>query len=153
MFEDSNHIWKCFLSEAIPVQWQRDQYVIDTDRGRLDMRAIVGWIGTSYWAAERSEDAIHRSWDAAGIVFGLYVADRQVGCARVATDFVAIAYLADVFLEPSHRGKGIGLWMVRTIMEHPELSSVRWLLHTADAHGLYRQVGFRQPGPRVMERP
>jgi GNAT superfamily N-acetyltransferase len=135
------------------VQWQRDRYLIDTDRARLDMQAIIGWIGTTYWASGRSETAIRRSWDAAGMVFGLYADNRQVGCARVVTDFVAIAYLADVYLEPPHRGNGIGLWMVQTIVKHPELSSTRWLLHTADAHGLYRQVGFRQPGPRVMERP
>ncbi len=135
------------------MQWQRGEYSIDTDRERLDWDAIVPWLQGTYWASGRSDEAIHRSWEAAAIVFGLYAGERQIGCARVVSDTVAIAYLADVFIEPRHRGMGLGLWLVETIVAHPDLSTVRWLLHTADAHPLYRRVGFEAPGPRVMERP
>lgn len=135
------------------MQWQRDEYAIDTDRSRLDWEAIVRWLQGSYWARERSVEAIHRSWDASAFVFGLYAGGRQVGCARVVSDAVSMAYLADVFVEPEHRGKGLGVWLVQTIVSHPDLSTVGWLLHTRDAHELYRRAGFDSPGPRLMERP
>ena len=135
------------------MRWQRGAYTIDTDRQRLDMAAITEWLLGSYWASDRSPEAIRRSWQIADPVFGLYAGEEIVGCARVVTDFVAIAYLADVFVAPAHRGSGLGLWLVETAVGHPDLSTVRWLLHTRDAHALYRRVGFREAGPRVMERP
>lgn len=135
------------------MQWQRDGYTIDDDRSWLDQERIAAWLRESYWASTRSPDAVRRSWQESGVVFGLYQDHELVGCARVVTDFVAIAYLADVYLMPEHRGRGLGLWLVQTIVGHPDLATVRWLLHTRDAHGLYRQAGFAEPGPRLMERP
>ena len=135
------------------MRWRRGRYTIDTDRGRLDMAAILGWLGGSYWASTRPPEAVRRSWEAADPVFGLYADEKMAGCARVVTDFVAVAYLADVFLVSEHRGAGLGLWLVETVVGHPDLTSVRWLLHTRDAHGLYRRVGFVQAGDAVMERP
>ena len=135
------------------MHWQRGAFTIDTDRRRLDMETILGWLGGSYWAGTRPRAAVLRSWDESEPVFGLFAGDTLIGCARVVTDFVAIAYLADVFLVPQQRGAGLGRWLAETIMAHPDLGTVKWLLHTRDAHGLYRQVGFAEPGPRVMERP
>ena len=135
------------------MQWQRGNHTIDTDRLRLDMDVIVAWLRGSYWASTRPSDAIHRSWAAADPVFGLYAGAELAGCARVLTDFVAIAYLADVYLAPHLRGSGLGLWLVETIVAHPELQTLKWLLHTRDAHGLYRRIGFAEPSPAVMERP
>ena len=136
------------------MQRHRAGYTIDTRRERLPMEIIVGWLGTTYWAATRPPEAIRRSWDNSPVVFGLYCGEEIAGWARVVTDSVAIAYLADVFLVPEHRGRGLGLWLVETIVAHPELSGVRWLLHTDDAHGLYRRVGFTEvDAARVLERP
>jgi GNAT superfamily N-acetyltransferase len=135
------------------MQWHRNGYVLDDDRTRLDMPRMVGWIQASYWAAGRPEPTIRRSWDNAAVVIGLYAGDEQVGCARVVTDLATIAYLADVFILPEHRGHGLGLWLVETLVAHPDLAGVRWLLHTRDAHGLYRRAGFQPAGERVMERP
>ena len=135
------------------MRWQRGSYTIDTDRRRLDMGTIQGWLRGSYWAGTRPPVLVLRSWEESDPVFGLYAGDRLVGCARVVTDFVAIAYLADVYLAAEHRGAGLGRWLVETIVGHPDLRTVRWLLHTRDAHGLYRQVGFETAGPTVMERP
>lgn len=136
------------------MQWQRDGYTIDTDRGRLPMEIVARWLRTTYWAATRPPEAIRRSWDNSALVFGLYRGEEIAGWARVVTDGVAVAYLADVFLVPEHRGRGLGLWLVETIVGHPDLAGVRWLLHTDDAHDLYRRVGFTEAdAARVLERP
>jgi GNAT superfamily N-acetyltransferase len=69
------------------------------------------------------------------------------------TDFARFAYLSDVFIAPEHRGQGLGRWLVETMLVHPELDGVRWALHTGDAHGLYRQLGFEAADETVMQRP
>jgi GNAT superfamily N-acetyltransferase len=77
----------------------------------------------------------------------------QVGFARAFTDGVALAYLADVYVLPEHRGRGLGVELVREMVERGPLAGVRWILHTRDAHELYRRFGFGAPTERVMERP
>jgi GNAT superfamily N-acetyltransferase len=135
------------------MQWHRGSYTIDTDRERLDLDTVARWLNTTYWAADRSREAIDRSWNGSAVVFGLYAEQELAGWARVVTDRVTTAYLADVFLLPEHRGKGLGLWLVETIVGHPELATVNWLLHTKDAHRLYERVGFStDTGPRLMQR-
>jgi GNAT superfamily N-acetyltransferase len=86
--------------------------------------------------------------------FGLYHRDEQVGFARVITDYVVLAFLSDVFVLETHRGNGLGTWLVEVVTGQPELQSVRrWLLGTRDAHGLYRKIGFQEPEPgRLMEK-
>ena len=136
------------------MQWHRDGYTIDTDRERLDRETIARWLNGTYWAKNRSREAIQRSWDNSAVVFGVYAGEHLIGFARVITDFVTTAYLADVFLSPEHRGKGVGLWLVQTIVGHPEIAALNWLLHTKDAHWLYERVGFSsETGPRLMHRP
>ena len=135
------------------MQWHRDGYTLDDDRDRLDMPRIIGWIQNSYWATGRPEATIRRSWDNCGVVIGLYAPEGQIGCARVVTDLATAAYLADVFILPEHRGQGLGLWLVETLVAHPDLAGLRWVLHTRDAHALYAKAGFQPAGDRVMERP
>lgn len=134
------------------MQWTRDPYVIDTDRDRLPFDTIIRWLREAYWASARPPEAVRESWAASGAVFGLYRDDKLVGFARVVTDFVAHAYLADVFIDPEHRGTGIGTWMIDCVINHPDLRRVRWLLHTRDAHSLYEKFGFERMGERLMER-
>jgi GNAT superfamily N-acetyltransferase len=135
------------------MQWHRDGYTLDDDRTRLDMPRIVEWVQNSYWAKGRPIEVVLRSWEHAAVVMGLYHGNEQVGGARVVTDLATAAYLADVFLLPEHRGRGLGLWLVETLVTHPALAGCRWLLHTRDAHALYARVGFQPAGERVMERP
>ncbi len=136
------------------MQWHRDGCTIDTDRARIDREAVACWLSGTYWAKNRSREAIFRSWDNSAVVFGLYRGESLIGFARVITDFVTTAYLADVFVAPEHRGQGLGLWLVQTIVAHPELAALNWLLHTKDAHPLYEQVGFSSDtSPRLMHRP
>ncbi len=98
----------------------------------------------SYWAAGIPLAVVKRSIDNA-LCFGVYHQDGQVGFARVVTDYATFAYLGDVFILESHRGRGVGKRLVKTIMEHPDLQGLRlWLLGTKDAHELYRKYGFKK---------
>lgn len=130
--------------------WTRGAYTISTDRERLDLDVIHGFLARSYWAAGRSRERVQQSIDHA-LPFGLYRGEEQVGFARVVTDQVVLAFLADVFVLEAHRGHGLGLWLVEVVTSLPELARVRrWLLGTRDAHGLYRKLGFREPQAGVL---
>ena len=120
----------------------RDGYLISTDPARLDRQAIWRFLRTSYWAAGISLDAVQRSIENA-LIFGLYApAGDQAGFARAITDRVRFAWLSDVFVLEEHRGSGLGVWLVETVLSHPDLASARVVLGTKDAHGLYERFGF-----------
>lgn len=125
--------------------WRRDDYLISTDNDRLDVHFIHDFLSNrAYWALERSLDVVRRSLDHS-LNFGLYKDDRQIGFARVVSDFATFAWLADVFVIEEHRGHGLGTWLIEVIVNHPELQGLRrWLLATKDAHKLYRRVGFSE---------
>jgi len=124
------------------MQWERAGYQVDTDRERLDHAGIHTFLGTSYWAKGVERESVDRAI-AHSICFGLYCGEGQVGFTRVVSDRARFAYLADVYVLDAHRGQGLGKWLVSCALEHPELAEVwRWLLATADAHGLYADLGF-----------
>lgn len=135
-------------------EWKRGEYSISSDPKRLDLAVVHGFLTTSYWAQGISEELVRRSVDHS-LCFGVYREQTQVGFARVITDRATFAYLADVFIVEQHRGRGLGKWLIETIVTHRELSGLRrWILVTRDAHDLYRQCGFmtlRNP-ERFMER-
>ena len=121
------------------------RYEIDTDRNRLDFRVIRGFLTHSHWARGIPMAVLERAI-AGSLPFGLYRDGRQVGFARVVTDGATFAYLADVFVLPEDRGRGLGRWLVASILGHPGLQGLRrWLLGTRDAQGLYRKLGFAAP--------
>ena len=140
-----------FDETSQPRQWTRGEFTISTDPSRLDLDVIHDFLSQrSYWATGRSRERVERSI-AASIPFGLYQGERMIGFARVLTDCTVLAFLADVFVLESHRGQGLGKWLVETTMSLPELTSVRrWLLGTRDAHDLYAQFGFQAPQPGVL---
>src|SRR5262245_45179746 len=127
-----------------PVQeWRRDDYVISTDKSRLDIGVIHGFLTTSYWAAGIPLEVVQRSIGNS-VVFGIFKDSEQVGFARVITDRATFGYLADVFVLESHRGRGLSKWLMEAIISHPDLQGFRmWFLATKDAHELYRRFGFR----------
>jgi GNAT superfamily N-acetyltransferase len=128
-------------------------YELDDDPTRVDIGAVHDYLANhSYWAEGRPHETVDRLVREATRVVGLYHKGRQVGFARAFSDGVALAYLADVYVLPEHRGRGLGIELVREIVENGPLAQVRWTLHTRDAHGLYRQIGFGPPGERLMER-
>ena len=122
----------------------RDQFTISTDPSRLDMNAVYDFLSRSYWAKGRPRERTEKAF-ANSLVLGLYEGSRQIGMARVVTDFSVFAYLCDVFIHEDFRGQGLGKWLMQSMFEHPDLKHIRrWLLVTDDAHGLYRQFGFEQ---------
>lgn len=129
-------------------------YELDDDPRRIDVDAVHQYLSVeSYWAAGRARETVERLVREAARVVGIYRGDEQVGFARAVSDGVAVTYLADVYVLPGHRGRGLGKELVREMVERGPLADVRWLLHTRDAHDLYAQVGFGSPGERLMERP
>ncbi len=143
------------------MEWQRDEYTISTDRARLDMELVVSYLqNEAYWAKGRAREVILRSIEHSEN-FGVYRSvpkggSVQVGLARVVTDYATFAYVCDVFIVPTERGKGLGKWLIECMLAHPGLQGLRWwYLRTRDAHGLYKQFGFRalQEPERSMERP
>ena len=119
------------------------EFEISTDPSRLDLEVIHGFLRTSYWAEGRSRAVVERAI-ANSLCFGVYLAERQVAFARVVSDRAVFAYLMDVFVIPEFRGRGISKTLMRAVLDHPELQSLRvFLLGTRDAHGLYAKFGFR----------
>jgi GNAT superfamily N-acetyltransferase len=137
----------------VTVECRRDGYLISTDPSLLDRDAIWSFLQTSYWAKGVPRARIERSIDNS-LVFGLYSRAReQVGFARAVTDRARFAWLGDVFVLEPHRGAGLGVWLVQTALNHPDLDGARVVLGTADAHGLYERFGFRSvDSSRMMER-
>jgi GNAT superfamily N-acetyltransferase len=126
---------------------------LDDDPARIDIAAVHDYLANqSYWAEGRPYEVVERLVREAQRVVGVYDGDRQVGFARAFTDGVSLVYLADVYLLPEYRGQGLGLRLIREMVEHAPYAELRWILHTRDAHELYRKVGFGEPSERVMEK-
>src|SRR5262249_49982616 len=122
--------------------YHRDNYSVSTDKSRLDLDLIHDFLSHSYWSPNVPRSVVERGIQHS-ICFGVYDGTAQVGFARVITDQASFAYLADVFIVESHRGRGLSKWMLECILDHPALQGLRrFLLATKDAHGLYAQFGF-----------
>lgn len=136
------------------MEWRREGFTISTDKDKLDRAAIHEFLRGSYWAKGIPREVVDRSIEHS-LCFGLYDGSRLVGFARVISDLATFGYLADVFVLESHRGRGLATWFMQIIMAHPDLQGLRrWMLATADAHGLYRKIGFTEPSrpERLMEK-
>ena len=130
-----------------------DGIELDDDPDRVDVDAVHDYLSNdAYWAIGRTRDTVELLVREASRVVGLYADGQQVGFARAFTDGVAAVYLADVYVLPEHRGRGLGLALVREMIGGSPWEDRKWLLHTQDAHELYRKLGFDAPSERVMER-
>ncbi|MGA2454172.1 MAG: GNAT family N-acetyltransferase [Solirubrobacteraceae bacterium] len=136
-----------------------DGFELDDDPARIDVDAVHAFIsGESYWGRGRPRERVERAIRGSSRVVGLYRDGEQVGFARAVSDGVIVAYLADVYVLSAYRGRGLGLELVREIVDGGGArgisSDVRWLLHTADAQDLYAKLGFREDAPAypLMER-
>jgi GNAT superfamily N-acetyltransferase len=125
--------------------WQRGEFEITTDQARLDLDVIHDYLARqSYWARGIPRPTLEKSVRNS-LCFGLFEATRQVGLARVVSDYATIAYLGDVFVLPEYQGRGLAQWLMQCVVAHPDLQNLRrWILVTKDAHGLYRKYGFAQ---------
>lgn len=138
-------------------EYRIDDYLISTNRAKLDLSLIQEYLsGKSYWAQGRSLEVVTRSVENS-LCFGMYdSAGHQIGFVRMVTDYATFGWLCDVFILENKRGKGLGKWLIKTVVEYPELSQLkRIMLGTRDAHTLYGKYGgfeeLKEPG-RWMER-
>ena len=130
-----------------------DGYELDDDPARIDREAVHRYLsGESYWARGRSRKVQDELVDSAARVVGLYKDGAQVGFTRTLSDGHAQSYLADVYVLGEHRGRGLGVELVRFSVDEGPFARTKWFLHTEDAHDLYRKFGFAEPGPKALER-
>jgi len=135
------------------IEQRRGEFLLSTDPGRLDVSLIHSFLTECYWAKGIPLEVVARSIQNS-LCFGIYENGKQVGFARVISDFATFAYIGDVFIIESFRGHGLGKWIMQSIMQHPRLQALRrWSLLTRDAHGLYTQFGFTplESSERYME--
>jgi len=132
-----------FSVKVEPTEVRRDEYIFSTDPARLDREMIYDFLNNCYWARGIPKEVVSRSIEHS-LCFGIYDGTgAQIAFGRVISDFATIAYLGDVFVLESHRGRGLSKWMMECITQHPALQGLRrWILLTRDAHGLYSQFGF-----------
>jgi GNAT superfamily N-acetyltransferase len=129
-------------------------FELDDAKERVDLEEVHRFLSQEgYWAKGRPRDVQDRLVREAVRVVGLYYRGRQVGFCRAASDGVSFAYLADVYVLPEYRGRGLGERLVREMVRSASLGDLRWLLHTKDMHPLYRKLGFDVPDHKLMERP
>ena len=129
-----------------------DGYELDDDPARIDRAAVHAYLTRSYWAEGRSRDVQDDLVDGAARVVGLYAHGEQIGFSRTLSDGHAQSYLADVYVLEEHRGRGLGVELVRFSVDEGALAGTKWYLHTRDAHDLYRKLGFTEPSERALER-
>jgi GNAT superfamily N-acetyltransferase len=128
-------------------------FELDDDSSRIDRDAVHRYLSEeSYWAAGRPREVMDELIDDAARVVGLYKDGKQVGFTRTISDRYTQSYLADVYVLEEHRGRGLGVELVRFSVDEGPFASTKWYLHTADAHDLYRKFGFAEPGERALER-
>jgi GNAT superfamily N-acetyltransferase len=124
------------------VEHRRGNFVISTDRSQMNLDLIYTFLTQSYWAKGIPREVVCRSISNS-LCFGLYRDGRQIGFARVISDYATYAYIGDVFVVEAYRAQGLGKWLMECIMRHPQLQGLRrWSLVTRDAHRLYAQFGF-----------
>jgi GNAT superfamily N-acetyltransferase len=136
------------------MEWTHGDFVITTDPARVDLDVVHGFLSGAYWCEGIPREVVERSLEGS-IPFSMWHGGRQVGFARVVSDRATFAWVGDVFVLESYRGRGLSVWLMRVVCGHPELQGLRrWMLATRDAHRLYDKVGFTplHAPERFMER-
>lgn len=124
------------------MEWTKESFVVTCDPAKLDFTVIADFLGSSYWSKGIPPATVEKSMNGS-LCFALLDGDRQIGLARVISDYATIAYLGDVFVLPEYRGRGLSKWLMECVVSHPDLQGLRrWILATSDAHGLYQKFGF-----------
>ena len=124
------------------IEETRETFTVSTDPAKLDAVAIHAFLTRCYWSEGIPMETVRRALERS-LCFGLYDGTRQIGLARVISDFTTYAYLCDVYVVESYRGKGLGTWLMSVVVRHPDLQGLRrFTLLTRDAHGLYKKFGF-----------
>lgn len=125
-------------------EWRKNEFFISTEKSRIDSAFVHDFLRLSYWAQNISIEIVRRAIENS-LCFGVFAGTKQIGFARVISDYATFAYLCDVFIIEKYRGRGLSKWLIKAIVSHPQLQDLRrWMLATRDAHGLYRQFGFTE---------
>jgi len=130
------------MMQDVPITAQRDGLVLTTDRRRIDVGAALALLHATYWAKALTRDSLALAMEHS-ICFGILDGETLIGFARIVTDLVTYAYWSDVVIAEPYRGRGIGMWLAREMLGHPQLQTLRRVaLITRDAASLYARVGF-----------
>jgi GNAT superfamily N-acetyltransferase len=142
----SGFVFMNIFDKFLSMDDYKDQYTISTKKEKLDIEYIQRFLShCSYWAEGIPVQIVQKSIEHS-MCFGVYEDEKQIGFARVITDYTTFGYIADVFIDENYRGRGLSKWLMECIMNHPLLQDFRvWQLSTQDAHGLYAQFGFVIP--------
>lgn len=124
------------------INYTKGGFTVTTDKEKIDIDILHNFFNKSYWANGRTKQTIIASIENS-LCFSMFKGEKQIGFARVITDYATFAYLCDVYIEEDYRGNGLGIWMLECILNYPNLLDLKkWLLATRDAHELYRKFGF-----------
>jgi len=123
-------------------EYRKGEFMVSTDPEMIDMEVVHGFLTQCYWAKGIPREVVARSIENS-LCFGVYAEGKQVGFARVVSDYATYAYIGDVFVVEAFRGRGLGKWLMECVVQHPRLQGLRrWSLVTRDAHKLYAHAGF-----------
>lgn len=125
------------------MEWKKGDYLISDDQALIDFDFVIRSLKTTYWAEDRTVDTIWGSI-ANSVFLSLLHKGKPIGFARIVGDGHSFAWIADVFIDPTWRGKGLGLWLMDCTMQHPAAQVLTVVLATRDAHGLYEKFGFQR---------
>ncbi len=135
-------LWTEVLRPVDDKRFDIGEFLISTDRSKLDLNLIHSFLTKVYWAQGIPLETVKRSMDNS-LCFGIHRGENQVGFGRVITDYATFAYIGDVFILESYRGRRLAKWLIENMMAHPDLQGLRrWMLATRDAHDLYAPYGF-----------
>lgn len=123
--------------------WKKNEYTISDDKEQINYPFVIKSLNSTYWADERPASLIEKSFENS-VVLTLSHKEKQVGFARIVSDYSCFAWLCDVYIDPSVRGKGLGKFLMSCVKEHPSTNVRMTILATKDAHGLYEQYGFER---------
>ena len=135
------------------LSWQKGAYELHDNQQNFDVPYIHQFLSNSYWAKGRSLETVQQSMENSHC-FGLFDRTKQIGFARVITDYSTFAYLADVFVDENYRGQGLGKWLTKQVVNASLFKTCKWLLKTLDAQSMYQQLGFHpaKASPEIMEK-
>ena len=129
------------MSKMKTMEWRNGNFILTDDAEQVDIDAVHQMLKNTYWASKRTRGTVEKTV-ANSMCFSLLSGDRQIGFTRVVSDFATVSYIADVIIHPEFRGRGLGTWMMKCIIEHPDVKNTQRLLQTIDAHEFYKKNGF-----------
>lgn len=132
------------------MEWQRDEFIISDDPRRVNIDVVAGLLAKTYWGHKRPRQAVEKLIPNS-FCFCLFRKEKQIGFARVVTDFTVFSWLSDLVIEDHYRGRGVGRWFLTCILNHPEIVGTQFVLQTTHAHDLYKKFGFSESG-KIMTR-